>query len=166
MKDDTLRLYHHQAIEVWENFCRLHKSLLDLTCEEYEALLSGEVEQIESILPRKEAVMAEISQWDATRVALITSLNDSGAADQPVTSVTQLLRVLKSAEARLGVPALANLNALLIDIITKTQEQNKRNQLFLNKAMNNLREIREGFSGKKKTYTTYGADGLTRSAGR
>ena len=166
MKDDTLRLYHQQAVEVWENFCRLHRDLYELTCEEYAALLSGEVEQLEAVIPKKESLMADIASWDDIRVSLITALNDSGAADSPVTTVTQLLRVLQGPEASMAIPALTNLNALLIDIITQTQEQNKRNQMFLNKAMLSLRDIREGFTGKKKTYTTYGADGLTRSANR
>jgi flagellar biosynthesis/type III secretory pathway chaperone len=57
------------------------------------------------------------------------------------------------------------LNSLLIDIIHRIQEQNKKNQMFLNKAMLSLREIKQGFTGKK-TYTTYGADGMTRAVGR
>ena len=63
------------------------------------------------------------------------------------------------------MPALKNLNALLIDIVQKIQEQNKKNQMFLNRAMLSLREIKQGFTGKK-TYSTYGADGMTRANGR
>ena len=61
-----------------------------------------------------------------------------------------------------SIPALKNLNALLIDIIHKIQEQNKKNQMFLNKAMLSIRDIKQGFTGKKQ-YTTYGADGQTRT---
>lgn len=163
--DETLRLYHQQAVEVWESFCRLHRDLFELTCEEYQALLSGEIEQLEELVGRKEAVMTQINEWETRRAELIASLNHANVSEEPVTSIGQLLKVMRIPEAKMAIPALTNLNALLIDIITQTQEQNKRNQIFLNKAMLNLRDIREGFGGKK-TYTTYGANGLTRSVAR
>jgi flagellar biosynthesis/type III secretory pathway chaperone len=163
--DDTLRLYHSQAVEVWENFCRLHRDLFELTCDEYQALLSGEIETLEAMVARKDSVMAEISAWEDTRTALIAGMNDHLKPDTPVTSVTEMLRALRAPEAAMAIPALTNLNALLIDIITKTHEQNKRNQLFLNRALLNLRDIREGFTGKR-TYTTYGANGMARAPGR
>lgn len=165
MMDEALRLYHVQSVEVWENFCKLHRDLFELTCEEYQALLSGEIEQLEDMIVRKEAVMADIAIWETRRADLVTSLNNSGATDVAVNSISDLLRVMRGPEATMAIPALTNLNALLIDIITQTQAQNKRNQIFLNKAMLNLRDIREGFGGKK-TYTTYGANGMTRSAGK
>ncbi len=54
---------------------------------------------------------------------------------------------------------------LLIDIIEKLQTQNKKNQLFLNKAINNLREIREDALGVK-SYSTYNNKGLSKRAAR
>jgi len=165
MMDDTLRLYHTQVVEVWENFCRLHRDLFDLTCDEYQALLSGEIETLEVLVARKEAVMAEINAWEATRAALIEDMNARGASPEPITNVSGLLQALRVPEAQLPIPALTNLNSLLLDIITKTHAQNKRNQLFLNRALLNIRDLREGFSGKR-TYTTYGANGMARASGR
>lgn len=166
MMDDMLRLYHQQAVEVWENFCKLHRDLFEHTCEEYQALLSGDIDPLEDLVVRKETTMAAINEWEGHRASLIASMNQSRPSEAPITSISQLLKVLKEPETEMAIPALTNLNALLIDIITETQEQNKKNQIFLNKAMLSLRDIREGFTGKKKTYVTYGADGQTRSAGR
>lgn len=165
MKDEALRLYHQQAIEIWEQFCRLHHDLYELTCDEYQALLSGEIENLEPIITSKEAVMNEINNWESSRAALINTLNEKQLSSQVITNVAGLLEALKPAEATLPIPALHNLNSLLIDVITRIQEQNKRNQIFLNRAMASLRDLREGFSGKKQ-YTTYGANGMTRSAAR
>ena len=53
---------------------------------------------------------------------------------------------------------LYRFNELLIDVIEKIQEQNKKNQVFLNKAINNLREIREEAMGVKN-YSTYNQKG-------
>ncbi|MBY0517735.1 MAG: flagellar protein FlgN [Bacteriovoracaceae bacterium] len=165
MKDELLRLQHHSAVEIWEHFCRLHHDLYELTCDEYQTLLSGEIEGLEAIIERKEVVMNEIAKWEGYRASLISDLNKANVSEQPITNVKDLLAVLQPAEEKLPIPALRNLNSLLIDVITRIQEQNKRNQVFLNKAMSSLRELREGFSGKKQ-YTTYGANGMTRSAAR
>jgi len=165
MKDLSLRFKHQSAVEIWENFCQLHHSLYELTCDEYQALLSGEIELLEEIIGKKEAVMAQINDWEARRASLIDSMNKENLSSEKIANVTGLLKVLAPAEAELPIPALHNLNSLLIDVITRIQEQNKRNQIFLNRAMSSLREIRDGFSGKRQ-YTTYGADGMTRSAGR
>jgi flagellar biosynthesis/type III secretory pathway chaperone len=166
MKDMRLRFHHQAAIEIWEQFCRSHHDLYELTCDEYQALLSGEIEALEDIIAKKEAVVAVVNHWEAQRAALIATLNsERDPSDELITNVTGLLKVLGPAENNLPIPALHNLNSLLIDVITRIQEQNKRNQVFLNRAMSSLREIREGFSGKKQ-YTTYGADGMTRAASR
>ena len=165
MKDETLRLYHQQAVEVWECFCKLHRELYELTCEEYQALLSGEIETLEALVIKKEKVMSYINEWETRRAEMIDSLNKSLPDENRITGVSQLLTLMKGPESQMAIPALKNLNSLLIDIITETQEQNKRNQVFLNKAMLSLRDIRQGFGGKK-SYTVYGADGMTRSAGR
>lgn len=165
MMDEALRLYHAEAIEVWENFCRLHHDLYELTCDEYQVLLSGEVESLEALIAKKEHVIAAIGVWEANRAELIARMNRDLPAAQQITNVSELLATLASAEAKLAMPALRNLNALLIDVITRVQEQNKRNQQFLNRAMQSIREIRDGFTGKRN-YNTYGADGMTRSAPR
>jgi flagellar biosynthesis/type III secretory pathway chaperone len=165
MRDQVLRLYHSQAVEVWENFCRLHRELFELTCDEYQALLSGELENLEALVTRKEAVMTKINAWDATRTSLIQDIDRAQIAPHPISNIKDLLDLLREPENQMPLPALTNLNALLIDIITQTHEQNKRNQMFLNRALLSLRDLRAGFSGKRQ-YTTYGADGMSRAPGR
>ena len=165
MMDEALRLYHAEAIEVWENFCRLHHDLYELTCDEYQVLLSGEIESLEDLIAKKEVVIASIGGWETARAELISRMNRDLPAGQQITNVSGLLTTFASAESKLAMPALRNLNALLIDVITRVQEQNKRNQQFLNRAMQSIREIRDGFTGKRN-YNTYGADGMTRSAPR
>ena len=163
--DERLRLYHQSAVELWEQFCKLHQELYENTCDEYQALLSGEIEGLEELIARKENVMQRINAVEAHRSELIAALNRDGLTSQPISNVSGLLQLLRPVEETLPIPALKNLNALLIDVITRIQEQNKRNQIFLNRAMLSLKDIREGFSGKKQ-YTTYGANGMTRSAAR
>jgi flagellar biosynthesis/type III secretory pathway chaperone len=162
---DEKRLYYQQVLTVWEVFCKLHKELYDLTCEEYLTLLESDIDKLETMLPVKEEIISKIGDLEKERTELIEKLNSKALFSQKITRAGELLSAFSELDKAAAIPALKNLNSLLIDIIQKIQEQNKKNQQFLNKAMLSLREVKQGFSGKK-TYTTYGADGQTRSLNR
>lgn len=159
------KLHYQSVVSVWEGFCQLHKELYDLSCEEYLTLLASDVDKLESMLPLKEEIIARISELEKSRGELIEKLNESHLFTHKIIKAGDLLAAFSDMDNLSGIPALKNLNSLLIDIIQKIQEQNKKNQVFLNKAMLSLREVQQGFSGKK-TFTTYGADGMTRSLNR
>jgi flagellar biosynthesis/type III secretory pathway chaperone len=160
---DEKKLYYHRALNVWEAFCQLHRELYDLTCEEYLTLLASDIDKLEDMLPIKEEIIGKISELESERTELIEKLNSTKLFGE-INRAGDLLAAFSEFDKQASIPALYNLNSLLLDIIQKIQEQNKKNQMFLNKAMISLREIKQGFTGKK-TYTTYGADGMTR-AGR
>jgi len=159
------KLYYQMVITIWEGFCELHRDLYDLACEEYLTLLSSDIDKLETMLPKKEEIISRVSLIEKDRADLISRINSSNVFDLKIERVNDLLKAFDAIDSQASIPALRNLNALLIDIIQKIQEQNKKNQIFLNKAMISIREIKQGFSGKK-TYTTYGADGMTRALGR
>ncbi len=160
-----IKLYYQRTLSVWEGFCQLHKELYDLTCDEYLTLLESDIDKLETMLIQKEEIIAKIAEIEKERSELILNLNAHQIFEEKITKASQLINAFSSLESQAGLPALRNLNSLLIDIIQKIQEQNKKNQQFLNKAMHSLKEVKQGFSGKK-TYTTYGADGMTRAFGR
>lgn len=162
---DEKRLYYQRALSVWEGFCQLHTELYDLTCDEYLTLLESDIVKLEKMLPVKEEIISKIGDLEKERTELIDTLNSTALFSTKITRAGELLAVFSSLDQASGIPALKNLNALLIDIIQKIQEQNKKNQMFLNKAMISLREVKQGFTGKKQ-YTTYGADGQTRALAR
>ncbi|HXH32059.1 MAG TPA: flagellar protein FlgN [Bacteriovoracaceae bacterium] len=162
---DEKKLYHQHVLSVWEGFCQLHTDLYDLTCEEYLTLLESDIDKLESMLPIKEEIIRKIGELEKERGELIDKLNSTNLFPRKIAKVSELISSFADVEQSSGIAALKNLNSLLIDIIEKIQDQNKKNQVFLNKAMYSLREIKQGFTGKK-TYTTYGADGLTRSQNR
>jgi flagellar biosynthesis/type III secretory pathway chaperone len=160
-----IKLYYQRTLSVWEGFCQLHKELYDLTCDEYLTLLESDIDKLETMLIQKEEIIAKIAEIEKERSELILNLNAHQIFEEKITKASQLINAFTILESKAGLPALRNLNSLLIDIIQKIQEQNKKNQQFLNKAMHSLKEVKQGFSGKK-TYTTYGADGMTRAFGR
>lgn len=160
------KLYYQSAIQVWESFCQLHKDLFDLSCDEYLTLLASDIDKLETMLPVKEEIIAKISELENERAELIEKINASGLFTIKVKRAGDLLTVFSEIESQSGISALKNLNALLIDMIQKIQEQNKKNQMFLNRAMRSINELKQGFGGGKKVYTTYGADGMTRQLNR
>jgi flagellar biosynthesis/type III secretory pathway chaperone len=159
------KLYYQRVLDIWEGFCQLHKELFDLTCEEYITLLASDLEKLESMIPLKEEIIQRIGELEIERGELVSQINDRNIFPVKILKAGDLLSSFSELDQSNALPALRNLNSLLIDIVEKIQEQNKKNQMFLNKAMASLREVKQGFSGKK-TYTTYGADGMARSVGR
>lgn len=162
---DEQKLYYHRVLHVWEGFCQLHKELYDLTNEEYLTLLASDIDKLESMLPLKEEIISKIGELEKERGELIEQINNAKIFTLKISKAGDLLTAFGDLDRASAIPAMRNFNSLLIDIIQKIQDQNKKNQGFLNKAMHSLREIKQGFTGKK-TYTTYGADGLTRSLNR
>ena len=164
-RQDEKKLYYQHVLHVWEGFCLLHKDLYDLTCDEYLTLLESDIEKLESMLPIKEEIISKIGELEKDRSELIAKLNTTGLLTSNIGRAGELMDAFSDLDQKAAIPALKNLNSLLIDIIGKIQDQNKKNQQFLNKAMLSLREVKQGFTGKK-TYTTYGANGQTRSLNR
>lgn len=162
---DEKKLYYQTVVTIWEGFCQLHQALYDLSCEEYLTLLESDIDKLEKMLPLKEEIISKIGRLERDRSTLIEELNAKPLFAIKITRAGELIDAFAELDAMTGIPALKNLNRLLIDIIQNIQEQNKKNQQFLNKAMISLREMKVGFSGKKQ-YTTYGADGQARPAGR
>jgi flagellar biosynthesis/type III secretory pathway chaperone len=158
-------LYYQRTVMIWEEFCKLHKDLFDITCDEYLALLSSEIDTLENLLNQKELIIKKVSEVENERSSLISKLNQEKIFSVEISKSADLIDAFSALEASANIPALRNLNSLLIDIIEKLQDQNKKNQIFLNKAMISLNDIRQNFNGKKQ-YPTYGADGAIRSAGR
>lgn len=159
------KLYYHQVLTIWENFCGFHSQLFDIACDEYLALLASDIDKLEELLPLKEEIISKIAILDQHRTDLVEKINQTELITSPLTKASELVSFFNDIEAKSGLSALRNLNSLLIDIIEKIQSQNKKNQVFLNKAMISLKDLKRGFKGQK-VYSTYGADGLTKTLNR
>ncbi|MBL6991165.1 MAG: flagellar protein FlgN [Bacteriovoracaceae bacterium] len=161
---DELQAIYFQVTDLWKRLCEEHNELYNLTCDEYTFLLESDMENLEGATSQKEQIIARISQLELIRRDVITKLNKllkkQGQAVK-VDSVPALLKVMNEFESKQDGKHLFRFNALLIDLIEKLQQQNKKNQIFINKALISLKEIREGAMGSK-TYPTYTAKGGTR----
>ena len=161
-RKNELGVIYFQVTDIWRRFCEEHTLLLDKTFEEYSLLLSSDIEKLEAVLAEKQEVIKKINFLEEARTRVIGTLNEylSRHGQKEVESVSELIEVMRFYEEQNNTKHLFRFNELLIDVIEKIQDQNKKNQVFLNKAINNLREIREEAMGVKN-YSTYNKNGLS-----
>lgn len=153
----TILLLQEQTIEIWKQFCTLHTQLYDTTCDEYLALLSSDMDKIEDCLAQKKNLISEIDILEKHRSEIINRINQSMDTNK-ITKVFELISFFKAHDESGAQSVLEKYNNLLIDIVEKLQEQNKKNRLFLNKALLTISEIKKEFSHKKglETYNRSG----------
>lgn len=160
-EDNKQEVLYFRVTDLWKRLCEEHSLLFDLTCDEYSLLLSSDIEGLEDKVAEKEVVIERITGLDKIRQEIIKELNHSFQLG--IKNVQGLLEYMNATEIEKVQKHLFRFNALLIDIIEKIQAQNKKNQLFLNKAIFSLREIRMEAMGKKN-YSTYNAKGASRAS--
>lgn len=156
MKEKLETLYF-EVTSLWKQLCEEHNELFNLTCDEYSLLLKSELESLEEKIIEKNECIQRIGTLELVRRELIKDLS-ALYPNKKIDSVSSLIEVLSAYEVESNQKHLFRFNALLIDIIEKIQAQNKRNQLFINKALHSLQQIRLEASGKKN-FSTYSAKG-------
>lgn len=159
---EHLEYFYLKLVELWKKFCEHHSDLFSITCDEYSALLINDINKVEEILKIKDEKIEQIKKLEATRRQIINEINLELLPEKKIDTVSKLLKVMFEFEESNRDHFLEKYNAILIDIIVKIQNQNKKNQLFLNKSLISLREIREGLLGKKN-YFTYTAQGMSKN---
>jgi flagellar biosynthesis/type III secretory pathway chaperone len=160
--DQRFSVFYFETTDLWKRLCEEHVILFDLTCDEYSLLLSSDLVALEEKLVEKNLTIKKINQLEQVRRDLISDIN-SFLPDQNIESVSVLLALMNQYHVETKEKHLFRFNALLIDLIEKIQNQNKRNQLFINKALHSLKQIRQDVLGKK-SYSTYSSRGSTVSS--
>lgn len=159
--NELLKLRYEQLLSLWHSFCEQHTTLFELTCVEYTHLLKSDIESLEKTLEEKDLVLESIRGLEKIRVELIRDINSENHFTAPVTNISSLLLEMQNFESTLNLSGLKKYNQLLINIIENIQGQNKKNQSFLNKALNSIEELKQGFS-QGKSYQTYDQKGLAK----
>ncbi len=145
---------YNDACDLWRGFCELHNQLYEIACEEHLLLMQSEIESLDDCLAKKEKVIAEVSAMEMRRSVFIELLNQD-YSENKIIKARDLIDFFK---LHVKDDLLEQYNVLLIDIIENIQEQNKRNKLFLNKALYSLNQIKKDFSGSPYV-ETYNASG-------
>lgn len=160
--NEKLATLYFEVTNLWKEFCEEHNELFNLTCDEYSLLMQSNLELLDDKLIEKNECIKRINTLELVRRNLIKEVADL-YENKKIEGVSDLLEVMSEFELESKQKHLFRFNALLIDIIEKIQAQNKRNQLFINKALHSLQQIRLEASGKKH-FSTYSSKGSTISS--
>ncbi|MGB0452789.1 MAG: flagellar protein FlgN [Bacteriovoracaceae bacterium] len=162
MDENQKNVYYFTVTDLWKRFCEEHNRLFTLTSEEYSQLLASDFDKIEQITTNKEEVIERIKNLETIRQETLVKINESLEENQRIENASGLVKFFDDCAPEKEGLHLKKFNDLLIHLIEKIQNQNKNNQLFINKAIHSLREIREGAAGGEKLQT-YNAKGSARS---
>ncbi len=163
MKEENnlkLKLKLSHLRQLWQDFCELHTNLYELTCDEYMHLLSSDIDELELSLNDKKELLDKISVLENDRSELISEICELYQIENPE-KLSLLIEVLRDKNEVVLAEELSKRNLVLLDIIEKIQDQNKKNQFFLNKAIYSLKELKDGFAGSPQ-YRTYSSNGTTK----
>ncbi len=159
--NQRLETLYFQVSDLWKRLCEEHSILFDLTCDEYMFLLQSDLENLENAIDEKKHVLEKINSLDELRTKLIKKVGEVFPSNKSIKSVNELLIVMDKYEQINNQKHLYRFNKILIDIIEKIQNQNKKNQLYINKAVSALKDIREDATGVK-AYSTYNSNGASK----
>ena len=159
MDQNALKLSfkYNELVTLWADFCEKHRHLYELTAAEYETLLESKIEQLESIIAEKEDVINSVYALEDTRKQLIADF--ANLSERKVEKIADIYPVVDEM-ALDSQNTLKKYNDLLLEIIDNIQDQNKKNQVFLNKAIMSLQSLKDQFKGEK-SYKTYNNKGST-----
>ena len=146
---------------IWKSFCDLHQKLYMITCEEYQMLIGGDTAGLGKKVEAKISIIEDVKDFESNRQKLIIDINATiQDEDKKINNISDLLSYYKESEI------LRKYHKILLNEIKKIQEQGKKNRLFINRAMGNLRNIRQEITGKNKKITTYNDKGFVSGQGK
>ncbi len=159
LRNDTdLQLKLNYLRDMWQEFCEKHTELYEKTCDEYMHLLSSDIDALETTVNEKKNVINYINKLEQARNEVTNEVTQFYGIDR-TEKLSFLLNHLKENGENNIATQIEKLNLVLLDIVEKIQEQNKKNQFFLNKAIHSLNELKESFTGKTN-YKTYSSSGM------
>lgn len=138
--------FYFKFVELWKKLCEIHSQLYDFTCDEYSILLSGEIEQLELLGKKKEKILLLISSLDSYRQELILNIQKA-FPEVKMKKVRDVIEFFQAMEQQHEISLLKDLNELLMEMIEKIKDQNKKNQIFLHKSIQSFEQIRTGLQG-------------------
>ena len=157
-------IVYWKVTDLWKDFCEEHNNLLNKTWIEYSFLLSSNIDKIEECLKDKTEILKTIQKLENVRSELMKEINKLFGEDK-IKNVNDLIKMMEQLEIEKEQKHLFRFNELLLNLIDDIQIQNKKNQLFINKALRSLQFIREGVSQQKK-YSGYNAQGTFSQVGK
>lgn len=151
---------YFQITGIWQQLCEEHALLFNLTCDEYLLLLDSDLDALETIIEEKNIVIKRIAELEKIRRNFLDQLNNKLGDKDKINSHNDLLNFVGKSSIEKEQKHFNRFNTLLTNIILKIKKQNKRNQIFLRKAMISLSDWKKEAFGEKN-FQIYTASGNT-----
>jgi flagellar biosynthesis/type III secretory pathway chaperone len=136
---------------IWKDFCIYHSNLLDATFTEYEILLSSDLEDLDEVNAIKKEFINRISSKEMERKILLAQAFEDGILTSKISSLSELEDGFAKYESNEKIEYFSEFSSLLKSIMVNLKLQNKKNQIYINKALNSLSNLKEEMAGKKST---------------
>lgn len=160
MKTTELNLLYFRFTDIWKQFCELHNDLFFISLDEYTCLLASDVDAIEAKVEEKKEVIQRIGQIEKVRTQCFDEITSLLGPDYKMRNFRELINYFsENMPEEKEHKHLQRFNSLLIDLIEKIKDQNKKTQLFINKAIHSLQTIRDEAMGVKPN-TVYNNKGV------
>lgn len=149
--NQELSFYYQQFTDLWKTLCSAQNELYQITCEEYLALLNSDIARVNKLISLKEEIIKHIDIIEEDRKLLVQQIAQSqGLEVNALLKFKTIYRILSDALNLDENNTLLKYHTLIVELIEKTQEQNKKNRLFLNKALASIQEIKKELTGNVK----------------
>lgn len=143
-----LSFYYQQFSDLWKALCSAQNELYQITCEEYLALLNSDIERVNRLISLKEDVIEHIEVIEQERKDLVQKIATNQGLDlDSISKFKNVYRILSDALQLDENNALIKYHKLIIELIDKTQLQNKKNRVFLNKALSSIQGLKKDLNG-------------------
>jgi flagellar biosynthesis/type III secretory pathway chaperone len=136
MNSEQKELYK-STVNLWQRLCNLHQSLLEVTNNEYTALLSSDLDSTTKILEQKKQLIERINKEEHARQKIVSEVLGPSTLHESFRFV-DLKKFFNQFEIESKGNHLNNFNLILLDTIAKIKKQNKKNQYFINRALMSL----------------------------
>ena len=156
MNNEQKELYR-TTIDLWQGLCELHQRLYECTANEYNALLTSEIEKTNELLEKKQFIINNINTAEKNRQKLVEEILGPKKLSNTY-RFSDLKAHFDQFEIEREGNHLNNFNLILLDTIKKIRQQNKKNQLFLNRAMLSLEGLKLP-PGEKTSLSLYNKKG-------
>jgi flagellar biosynthesis/type III secretory pathway chaperone len=162
---NEFHIFYLKISNVLRQFCILHSNLLDATITEYDFLLESEIDGVDEISQLKEEIVQMIHLTDEQRKTVLYEAFESGLFDKPVEGLGDLEILLIPYEKDNDITFFSEFSELLIKIIDNLKNQNKKNQIYLHKALESLQDLRSNMTGRTSS-KIYNPKGVTALVGQ
>ena len=136
MNKEQKELYK-SIINLWQRLCNLHQNLLEITTQEYTALLSSDLEETAKILDQKKVLIEKIGNEEIARQKIVSEILGPNSLDERF-KFSDIKNFFNQFEIEKNGNHLNNFNLILLDTIKKIKEQNKKNRFYINRALISL----------------------------